>query len=836
MRSVRVVLWLLALWLAIAGSAYSQTAALQFVPITPCRLLDTRQSQPLQGGQQVTIPVQGQACEGLTGALAYSFNVTVVPHGSLNYLTLWPAGETQPVVSTLNSYDGRIKAVAAIIPAGTDPHGSIDAYATDTTNLILDINGYFISGTSGTLAYYALPPCRLLDTRNGQYLHAQETYSYPIQGSPCNVPTTAEAYSLNFTALPRTGSLNFLTAWPTGQPMPGTSTLNAPTGAVTANAALVQGGTDGEISVYAYDDTNLLIDVNGYFAAPGQANQMALYTLTPCRVLDTRPQYFDGQYTVQVEHNNNGCVVPPVAGAYVINATVVPHPTLGYLTLWGMGQQPSVSTLNASDGAVTSNMAIVQATTSGTFMAYASNNTNLIIDLFNYFGASLDGDYAFAINGYQNGTPFVMAGSVVADGNGNITDGVLDLNTGSGSPLSGTSLTGTYTMGSNGVGTMSLNASSLGMMLNFHFTLSVPGQGQLIWDDADPSPRGSGVLAMQTPGDFYPPQPGSFAIGSLGADSSFNRYANAGQFHVINTGVVGSGSEDVNDDGTLASRGFTGFFQGVNTRDGRNLATFTFASGVNTYAYYTIRQGYIFIVGIDALAANDPLTLGTILVQPSSGFTNASLQGTTVDELTGLAPNDGSPAADVMLGFANWDGNGNGTFSLDENNGGTITQQQTSQGTYSVASNGRVTLSGFGGSPPILYLTNTNTAFVLGQTNSVAFGNLESQSASPPFNNLSILGTYLGGTINPAQSPVVDSVAYLLADGGGNMTGVAYTSGPSGPGSENLAASYQVSSTGRAVLTGNPAGFMYVVSASKVVLLPTGNTPALSVFSTGPTN
>ena len=50
--------------------------------------------------------------------------------GSLNYLTLWPTGETQPYVSTLNS-DGRVKANAAITPAGTN--GGVSVFVSDAT-------------------------------------------------------------------------------------------------------------------------------------------------------------------------------------------------------------------------------------------------------------------------------------------------------------------------------------------------------------------------------------------------------------------------------------------------------------------------------------------------------------------------------------------------------------------------------------------------------------------------------------------------------------------------------------------------------------------------------
>jgi hypothetical protein len=35
-----------------------------------------------------------------------------------------------------------------------------------------------------------------------------------------------------------------------------------------ANAAIVPAGTNGAISVFATDATDLVIDVNGYFAAP----------------------------------------------------------------------------------------------------------------------------------------------------------------------------------------------------------------------------------------------------------------------------------------------------------------------------------------------------------------------------------------------------------------------------------------------------------------------------------------------------------------------------------------------------------------------------------------
>ncbi len=163
---------------------------------------------------------------------------------------------------------------------------------------------------------------------------------------------------------------------------------------MTANAAILPAGVDGDIRTYASNDTDLIIDINGYFAAPEQGG-LSLYALTPCRVLNTRQGSgaFSGELTVDVLHSM--CAPPPQSQAYVFNATVVPQGPLDYLALWPDGQnQPVVSTLNAYDGVISSNMAIVPAgATNGKVDAYANpvnksdrtDLTNLILDISSYF-------------------------------------------------------------------------------------------------------------------------------------------------------------------------------------------------------------------------------------------------------------------------------------------------------------------------------------------------------------------------------------------------------------------------------------------------------------------
>ena len=381
------------------------TSGLHFVPATPCRIADTREilssglGKPALAGGAVRDFAILAACGIPATARAYSLNLTVVPKGPLSYISIWPAGTSQPLVSTLNSPDGRVKANAAIVPAGVG--GAVSVYATSATELVIDINGYFVDPAASAiaLAFYPITPCRIADTRNangsfGGPVISNGSRSFPILSSACGIPATAQAYSLNTTAVP-SGPLGYLTLWPTGQSQPFVSTLNAPNGNIVANAAIVPAGVNGAISAFASGSTNLVIDINGYFAPPGAANALKFFALTPCRLVDTRnpdgplggPIMPDGAVRSFPLSTATQCGVVPTARAFSLNATVVPTSVLSYLTLWPTGQaQPLVSTLNALDDTIVANAAIVSAPTpNGTVSAYVTNRTHLILDTNGYF-------------------------------------------------------------------------------------------------------------------------------------------------------------------------------------------------------------------------------------------------------------------------------------------------------------------------------------------------------------------------------------------------------------------------------------------------------------------
>jgi hypothetical protein len=145
-----------------SGLHHSQTLgdvtnALPFVGVTPCRIVDTRGPVGPYGGPTLpaasprSFALLGGPCTGLpAGVSAYSLNITVTNTQGPGFISLYPTGGSAPLVSTLNYVAAQTIANAAIVPAGTG--GAITAVAgVSGTDLIIDINGYFPTGSSGLI-------------------------------------------------------------------------------------------------------------------------------------------------------------------------------------------------------------------------------------------------------------------------------------------------------------------------------------------------------------------------------------------------------------------------------------------------------------------------------------------------------------------------------------------------------------------------------------------------------------------------------------------------------------------------------------------------------------
>jgi uncharacterized repeat protein (TIGR03803 family) len=138
-----------------ASQSYTVTvnaAAVRYYTIAPCCLIDTRRpagtygGPALQGsGAQRSFPVDGQ-CGIPAGAVAVSANVTVVGASGRGDLRMFSTGTPTPTASSINFNAEQTRANNAILPMVGNPVGSITVQCdipSGTTNMLLDINGYF---------------------------------------------------------------------------------------------------------------------------------------------------------------------------------------------------------------------------------------------------------------------------------------------------------------------------------------------------------------------------------------------------------------------------------------------------------------------------------------------------------------------------------------------------------------------------------------------------------------------------------------------------------------------------------------------------------------------
>src|SRR6267378_3993686 len=453
--------------------------------------------------------------------------------------------------------------------------------------------------------------------------------------------------------------------------------------------------------------------------------------------------------------------------------------------------------------------------------------------------AELNGNYAFNFTGVSgNGTTSSVFGAVgrfTADGAGNLTNGELVTNGVGAGATSPQAFTGTYVIGVDNRGVMTLNIG--GGSAKLAFAMMANGNAQFIEFDAagGSGTIGSGTMEKADTTAFSTARiAGDYAFGAAGFDNANNRAAIEGRLTSNGIGTFTNAAGDVNAYGTDYAMNFTAANYTVsNPATGRgtmNLA-FTFGGTPDSlnFVFYVVNSGKLLVMESDVVTTATPLLNGVVVQQhtPAGGFTNASLNGNMVIHLTGLSM-CGSASGVPKAGAGLLTANGSGAFSLtyDENFCRGPNSFSDAPGTYSVASNGRTSIT-VGGFNLVAYLVNLNQIFLFVSDVNVLFGFGEPQAAGS-FTNSTLKGTYAGFATNPVDFGVVVFSGEFAADGAaptGSMTGTEDIGAPSGPNpGVPFKATYSVSpspANGRGTMTvtsgtgGNAV--IYMISASKFV-------------------
>jgi hypothetical protein len=275
----------------------------------------------------------------------------------------------------------------------------------------------FIAGTAGAIAgatllsasaqavepgasfFEVVEQRRLCDTRNRPGMPAGYGYQglgdrwirVGVTNQP-GVPADAIAAVLSVTAVSAGAGANFVTVFPSGEPVPDTSSLNmSPSDGAVANLVTIKLGA-GAVDLTSYVRCDLIVDLIGVYrptTSEVRAGRLVAFS-SAVRALDTRSGPRPGIGSTS-RVNLNG-LVPPDATAVVGTLTAVTAAAAGYVTAYPRGTAvPDTSNLNVGAG---------ETRAVGVITKLAAADGVQGVDLYNFCGAHL----LFDLVGYMTGS------------------------------------------------------------------------------------------------------------------------------------------------------------------------------------------------------------------------------------------------------------------------------------------------------------------------------------------------------------------------------------------------------------------------------------------------
>jgi glucose/arabinose dehydrogenase len=379
-------------------------AAGRYVPLTPARILDTRDgtggiSAPLGPASTASVQVAGRGGVPAAGVAAVAVNVTVTEPTASGHLTVYGRGDQRPLASNLNFDPGKTVPNLVVVKLGTS--GGVDVFnSAGTTHVVFDVAGWYGDagappGSDGL--YTAVVPARILDTRDGTgagvRLAPGASLDLQVTGRG-GVPAGGVGGAVLNVAATNTTAASYLTVFPSGAPRPLASTVNVGAGDTVSNRAMVRLGSGGRVTIYNNaGSADVVVDVGGWYTDSSSTATTGAYTpLVPARILDTRDGTggvsvaVGGGASLDVQVAGRGGVPASGARAVVLNATVTQPDGPGFLTISPAGAaRPLASDLNYATGETRPNLVVVQLGAGGKVTVFASVTTHVVFDVAGWF-------------------------------------------------------------------------------------------------------------------------------------------------------------------------------------------------------------------------------------------------------------------------------------------------------------------------------------------------------------------------------------------------------------------------------------------------------------------
>jgi hypothetical protein len=403
--------------------------------------------------------------------------------------------------------------------------------------------------------------------------------------------------------------------------------------------------------------------------------------------------------------------------------------------------------------------------------------------------SSLNGTYAFSASGEDsNGGPIFIAGSFQADGSGNITAAIADVNdpsTGTSTPVFSPAPSSVYTVAANGKGTLTLSgtAGSIG----FTITLTSTSSGLMIETDGSATMSGSFKLQSITSNLAQ-----AYAFDVSGLDLAIGSSESIiGQFNTNGASITG-GTLDDNDDATQSGAvnitpGSVIFDPATGSQFGRGQLSLNATFGGQLFnlifEFYVVDGSHMNLIEVDGTKA----TIGSATAQLNVPINVSQFPGNFVLATGGGAFNSG--IFGPLTRVARYTADGNGALSnvmLDQNfSGGPAVFPSGS----STITNGAVTIDGSGSGRGTVVFTDSKSGFQFiyifylsdptrgyiqdNSVNTTADGGLFAQTATN-LSNSSLAGNYAfnwsGSNANGAGGNEEDFVGVFTQPGSATLT------------------------------------------------------------------